>query len=245
KKEEESAPFVWTYELLDPEATAAKAYSLYPDGSCMYASFRSIVESVGKIRSEKNPSERAQWESFPYGMMFYGRGGIHDFGSICGVLNGCAAAISLLVHDRKAAAAMTRELFQYYESTELPLFQPANSSFKSVEQSTAKSVLCHISVSHWLDESDSEVESPRRKERCKRLTADGVKKAVQLLNQYDRSLAAKQPCTFAAPTESVAACIACHAPKVEREDANVRMDCVSCHEELTPDHAKHNEAASH
>lgn len=231
-----SNEFVWTYEPLDPDETAALAYRLYPDGSCMYASFRSIVESVGKIRSEKYPDERVHWESFPYAMMFYGRGGIHDTGSICGVLNGCAAAISLLVPDRKSAAAMTGELFGYYESAKLPLFIPSESKFSSIEQSVSESVLCHISVSRWRAESDAEIESPRRKERCKRLTADGVKKAVELLNAWHKAVRDGASCPGTSVLEPAASCVECHAPKGSQPDANVRMNCAVCHDDLADDH---------
>ena len=233
---EKTNAFVWTYEPLDPDVTAARAYQLYPDGSCMYASFRAIVESVGLVRSEKHPEERPFWESFPYGMMFYGRGGVHDYGSLCGVLNGCAAAISLLTPDRKAAAAMTRELFDYYESTPLPIFTPAESKFAEMEQSVAESVLCHISVSRWRAESDAEVESPRRKDRCKRLTADGVKKTVEMLNARYHALADGSACPVTQALEPAASCIVCHAPEGSRPDANVRMNCTVCHDDLGDDH---------
>ncbi|MDO5553785.1 MAG: C-GCAxxG-C-C family protein [Planctomycetia bacterium] len=232
---EEAEPcedFVWNYESLDPVATAERAYTLYADGSCMYASFRALVEGVGFIRREKDPREASHYDQFPYYMMFYGRGGVHDYGTLCGILNGCAAAISLFVRDRKDAAAMTRELFSWYETAELPVFVPSQTKHGEIERSIAESPLCHISVSHWLQESGAEVESPRRKERCKRLVCDGVVKTVELLNLYFQSRQNNVVCAFAASAEPAASCTACHSPQGDAKDCNTQMNCGICHEEV-------------
>lgn len=225
--------FVWNYEPLDSRAAAEEAYRLYAEGSCMFACFRAVVEGVGRIRKEKNPAEGARWESFPYYMMTYGRGGVHDCGSLCGILNGCAAAISLFVRTRSDAAGLTRELFDWYEASELPIFVPGETKFGEIEPSISDSPLCHISVSRWIQASGSEVESPRRKERCKRLVGDGVIKTVELLNRYFLSRREGTDCPFAAPNEPAASCMECHSPKGRSPDVNARMNCSVCHEEAT------------
>lgn len=233
KKPEAEEEFVWNYEPLDPRTTAEEAYRLYSEGSCMFATFRSIVEGVGRIRKEKNPAEGTRWESFPFYMMTYGRGGVHDCGSLCGILNGCSAAISLFVRTRNDAAGLTRELFDWYESSELPNFVPSETKFGEIEQSVSESPLCHISVSRWIQVSESEAESPRRKERCKRMVGDGVIKTIELLNRYFQSRQEGKPCPFAEPYEPTASCIECHSPKGSSPDVNARMNCSVCHEETT------------
>lgn len=240
RADEDGIP-VWNYEPLDPAAAAQRAYDLYADGSCMYASFRAIVEMTGEKRIEKHPLESAQWRSFPYYMMAYGKGGIHDYGSLCGTLNGGAAAISLFVTDRKDAAALTYELLNFYESTALPVFVPAVTKFSEITQSVSESVLCHVSVSRWAAEADETAESPRRKERCKRLVGDVVTKTVEILNRY---FAAGKKCpagtgaevstAWGGTTNSLAepavSCVACHNPEGEQPRVNVKMNCAACHD---------------
>ncbi len=129
---EEAGDVVWEYEPLDPKMVGALAYRHYADGRCMYAVFRAIVESVGKIRSEAHPEEAVRWSSFPYYMMRYGKTGVFDYGSLCGTLNGCAAVIGLFVTDKEDASRMATELFQYYETTSLPNFVPEDSEFSDI-----------------------------------------------------------------------------------------------------------------
>ena len=124
----EETSSTWTYEPLNSAQVAQRAYDLYAEGGCMYAAFRSIVEQVGLRRVEKHPLEEARWKGFPYRMMTYGKGGLQDYGSLCGILNGCAAAIALFVTDREDAASLTHALFHFYEDTLLPIFVPARMS---------------------------------------------------------------------------------------------------------------------
>lgn len=240
---------VWTYEPLDGALVAQKAYDLYAEGSCMYAAFRSIVEQVGLRRAEKHPLEAEQWTRFPYYMMAYGKGGVHDYGSLCGILNGCAAAISLFVTDRKDAAWLTYTLFNFYEDTLLPVFVPAETKFREIPQSLSESVLCHVSVSRWTAEADETAESPRRKERCKRLVGDLAAKTAELLNSYfangkccpakeGKETATAWGGTTATLSRPAADCTACHNPDGEQPAVNVKMNCSPCHSDLPPDHGR-------
>ena len=234
---DDSVP-IWIYEPLDGAEVAQRAYDLYSDGSCMYAAFRSIVGLVGEKRVAKHPGESAQWNGFPYYMMKYGKGGVHDYGSLCGILNGCAAAIALFVTEKKDAAAITRDLFNYYESTELPIFIPAETKFGEITPSLSESVLCHISVTRWAVAADETAESPRRKERCKRLVGDLTAKAVEMLNAY---FAAGKKCPARDETAwggSAIGCTKCHNPEGDQPQVNVKMNCAPCHDDLPPDHGK-------
>lgn len=221
----------WGYVPIDPVETAKKAYELYKDGSCMYASFRSIVESVGEARCQIHPSEALQWGAFPYYMTYYGKGGIHGYGTVCGILNGCAAAICLLVPDSKEAKALTMELFKFYETTPLPHFVPENPKFTDIPQTVSESVICHVSVSRWTAEADETAESPRRKERCMRLVADCVAKAVELLNAHWEAKKGGGSCPAFELGEPAASCTVCHNPEGEMPGTNVKMNCSVCHDQ--------------
>ncbi len=76
----------WSYVKLDPDITAGIAYQGHNEGGCMYGVFKSIVSQLEKKNSESNIT-------FPYHMMKYGSGGVGNYGSVCGALNGAAAAI--------------------------------------------------------------------------------------------------------------------------------------------------------
>ena len=61
---------------------------------------------------------------FPFWLAQYGRGGLGGQGSLCGVVNGACAALSLFVSEKSALDAMIAELCGYYETAQLPLFAP-------------------------------------------------------------------------------------------------------------------------
>ena len=227
---------VWVYEPLDGKEASQRAYDLYSEGSCMYAAFRSIVGLVGERRVAKHPGESTQWNSFPYYMMKYGKGGVHDYGSLCGILNGCAAAISLFVPERKDAAVLTHALFSYYESTPLPVFVPRESKFGEIVQSKSESVLCHVSVTRWVVASDETAESLRRKERCKRLVGDLAAKTVEMLNSYFADKGKCLAASAAAAAGPAERCGECHNPEGDQPQVNVKMNCTPCHSDVSPDH---------
>ena len=86
--------------------------------------------------------------------------------------------------------------------------------------------------------ADETAESPRRKERCKRLVGDLTAKAVEMLNAY---FAAGKKC----PARGEAAwggpalgCTKCHNPEGDQPQVNVRMNCAPCHGDFQPDHGK-------
>ncbi len=222
----------WKYVPLDPKQVAEKAYQLYPEGSCMYASFRAIVESVGEKIAQTDLQAAQPYLAFPFQMMKYGKGGVYDYGSLCGVLNGSAAAISLFVSDFSKGGNIIDELYRYYETEPLPVYIPKENHFKDLEKTVADSVLCHLSSARWCHEADSEVSSPRRKERCRRLTADLVAYAILLLNRYT----ADPACAFTGVIDSTKKCIDCHAPKGKQKDVSTRMNCNACHDDIDEKH---------
>lgn len=211
----------WEFRPLEPEAVAKTAYRIYPDGGCMYAVVGSVMGQLAERYGEP-------FRSFPVEMMRYGDGGVGGFGSLCGVVNGAAALIGLF-HREKAKEvreAMITEICVWYETTSLPAFVPEKAEWAPEAQpSVAGSVLCHFSVAKWSKASGNEAFSVEKKERCRRLAADGAAKVVELLNRR----CADAKCEFAPVRAEVKACIDCHGPR-ELADAMGKMHCSTCHQ---------------
>lgn len=208
---------------LDAAVVADKAYRIYPEGACMYATFASIVSSLGELVGEP-------YRSFPVDMMRYGEGGISGWGTVCGALNGAAAVIGLIYpgKDRSRRADLVTELFSWYEQSQLPKFRPTQTVVSaeipsSIARSVSQSVVCHVSVSRWCKVSHCDATSPEKRERCRRLTADVVRKTVELLNR------SQEPASrFVELSQETNSCLACHG-KADRADAMVNMRCNTCH----------------
>jgi len=137
------AKLPWPYKKLDPAAAAERAYAAYYNGGCMYGAFEGIV---GELRQQVGPP----YDTFPAAMMKYGGAGVSGWGTLCGSLNGAAAAI-YLVHESSTGNPIINEVFGWYGDTPLPDYKPAKPKVASIEQSVAESQLCHISVSKWAD----------------------------------------------------------------------------------------------
>jgi len=214
----------WSYVNLDSEAVAADAYRIYPDGGCMYAVFGSVIRALAKRVGEP-------FISFPFEMMRYGDGGVGGWGSLCGVVNGAAALIGLFQNEisKTRRENLAAELCFWYERTALPQFQPAKAEWADeAEPSIADSILCHVSVSRWCKATGCEASGMEKKERCRRLSADGAKKIVEILNA---NLSGLLPNTMLLP--EVKTCADCHGP-MELNDTHGKMDCRSCHEFSAP-----------
>ncbi|MDH7570012.1 MAG: C-GCAxxG-C-C family protein, partial [Armatimonadota bacterium] len=185
-------------------------------GSCMYA----IVGSVVQMLAER---VGGPYRTFPVAMMRFGEGGIGGWGSTCGVVNGAGAVVGLLIpDDKEKREACIGEFCQWYEHTALPRYRPAQpGAVGDITPSVAGSVLCHLSVTSWTKASGKGAFTPEKRERCRRLTADGAMELVEILN---RALAAEN----GAVTPVSTSCAACHGSK-GRGDAMVKMACTPCH----------------
>ena len=222
-KPEANADNQWQYVRLDPAVVAAEAYRQFVDGGCMYGLFAGIVTVMA---SEQGKSHL----SFPIHMMKYGAGGVGGWGSLCGTVNGGAAIIGLFERDDKRRENLVAQLFSWYETTELPMYQPKVAQDSSATPKTvAGSVLCHVSAGKWCSESGNEVGSPEMKERCRQLTADVAGKTVELLNAN-----LHEPCKFAGLSPEVKSCLSCH--NKELHDTMGKMQCNSCHHQLSKKH---------
>ena len=208
---------------LDAAVVADKAYRIFPEGACMYATFASIVSSLGELVGEP-------YRSFPVDMMRYGEGGISGWGSVCGALNGVAAVIGLNLsgQGRHTAGRIDHRAVFPYEQSQLPNFRPPQTAVASaiplsVAKSVSNSVLCHVSVSRWCQVVRRDALSPEKRKRCRRLTADVVRKTVELLNRSQEPAG-----SFAVLSPDTQSCVACHG-KTDRADVMVKMRRNTCH----------------
>jgi hypothetical protein len=220
-----TAPWPWPYRTLDVEDVRKRGHKLYYDGGCCYGAFYAIVQALADTVGEP-------FASIPPQMMYYGGGGGAGWGTLCGALNGAAAAISLVV-DRTNANAVISELFGWYTVTALPsnasndyarahLFL-VNRMDKTLAQNAAGSPLCHVSVSEWSVASGYGANSTERAERCGRLTGDTAARAVEMLNAY---FGGQFRGSFVA-APSVRECMGCH--QVTTVQSSVKMECQQCH----------------
>ena len=102
----------WPYKNPNPEAAAETGYYGYYAGACCFGAFESII---GELRKEVGHP----YTMIPTTMMVFGEGGVAGVGTLCGALNGAAAAIFLVTGGmdkklREPAFAITRELYTWY-----------------------------------------------------------------------------------------------------------------------------------
>lgn len=209
----------WKYVLLDPSVSAQLAYGFYAEGSCMYATAKSIISQLSEKIGEP-------FISFPVHLFKYGHGGVGGYGSICGTLNGAAALIGLLVSDKSIQNKMIADIFRWYEQEPLPAFIPENPKYEYIPaKSISNSVLCHASNTKWCKAAGFKVDSKERKERCSRMTADVAYKVTTALNDLYNN-------TYIAGIKSndeVNTCLACHGSAGKVNNASVQMNCIACH----------------
>ena len=218
----------WAYHKLAPAVTAEMGYDGYYKGHCCYGVFYSIVGQMAEQHG-------APYDGFPFWMMEFGTGGIGLYGSVCGALNGAAAAIGLFHHGPDQNSLIT-DLFAWYEQANLPLYQPAKPVLEStLHQSISHSVLCHRSVGKWCNSVTPvvPVKSKPRAERCARLAADVSRKTVELLNA--KATGQWKPVGL---EQATASCMACHGLGESDNDTIVRMECGACHNDMAADHGK-------
>ncbi len=190
---------------LDVEAVRALGAQYYGEGNgCSEGAFRAIIEQLGE-----------PFSFVPSQVMNFGKGGGVAWGTLCGAINGAAAAVSLVFGRGQATTVIVNELMAWYSATPLPL----GDEVKSV----AGNPLCHASVSNWCKATGKK--SSERSPRCKALTGDVAAQAALYMNQV---LAG----TFvpAYPmSEETKACYDCHVGGYA-DDTLGKMDCKGCHE---------------
>jgi hypothetical protein len=224
-----TGPGSWQYVPIDADRAAACTYGHYKGHGCMYAVFRGIVESWGLAQGESAVA-------FPFAMFDYGHGGAGGYGSLCGALNGAAAAVGLFEPAQRVRDVLIADLFKWYERSALPVFAPApvpgsTAPTAVAATSVAGSVLCHASIARWSKVTRADPYSTQRGERCRRLSADVARRTVALLNAN-----VDVPRREVVVRDDSASCMQCHAPQ-GHAPVTVRtlMSCSSCHT-VPPNH---------
>ncbi|MDD4108714.1 MAG: C-GCAxxG-C-C family protein [Prolixibacteraceae bacterium] len=211
----------WQYAILDPGVTAELAYRYYNEGSCMYATIKSVISQLAEMIGEP-------FTSFPCEMFKYGHGGIGGYGSVCGALNGAAALTGLLISGKSVQDNIIADIFQWYEKESIPVFKPQNPHFDfTPPTSISNSVLCHASNTNWSNKAGLKIDSNERKERCRRLTGDVAKKVTMVFNE----IFSGAYITNTHSNEAVNTCVSCHGKEGKLNNTAVKMSCNSCHSE--------------
>ncbi len=181
--------------------------------------------------------------------MRYGNGGIEGYATICGALNGAAAAIEWAVGP-EAAKGIIKRLLRWYEITPFPTeetnewaerhkFYTIIKTDKRLPSVVTHSVLCHVSVSRWCRASGYASGSKERSERCARTSAAVVKQAVELLNAHARGELDKVfPFKLDSTTQT---CRTCHYKGKDFEHGQFTrgfMECETCHHINLSDHMR-------
>jgi len=232
-KEENIIPVPWEYKKLDPDIVAVRAYRGYHQNGCMHATFEAIVGELGDQFG-------SPYSTFPFEMMKYGSGGVAGWGTLCGTLNGAAAAIGLLSKNPKK---LIDELYRWHEVTSLPNVDLSILTDKEriypsptkVTSTVSGSVLCHVVITKWLKESGNRLDSSQKIQRCSQTAASVAKKTVELLNaELDGTFKTQYP--FSKKTKS---CFMCHAGASSmKSNSTGKMQCITCHTDLSSIHAK-------
>ncbi|MBZ5627673.1 MAG: C-GCAxxG-C-C family protein [Acidobacteriia bacterium] len=210
----------WPYKPIDPDAAAQRAFEGYYKSECMYGAFEAIVGPVAEQLG-------SPYKDFPFLMFKYGGGGVKGWATLCGALNGAAAAIQLLSPDPDP---LVNALFEWYEHEPLPDVHPKGAKFVEI-RSVAGSPLCHQSIANWTKVSHKHAYCPERSERCGALTASVARQVVILLN----SQSAGKPVAFALPKQTQS-CQSCHEKGGAVENIRTKMDCGGCHAPLMGKH---------
>ena len=220
-------PWPWPYQELDAEEVRLQAHYLYwNDKDCCAGVFGALVNALAAKMGEP-------WTNLPMEVMLFGRGGGGGWGTLCGVINGGAALISL-VTEKAASGPLLTELFGWYTQAELPSDAANDIAVNggylvhnyddALVQNVSGSPLCHISVTEWCVAAGKKVSDVERKERCGRIAGDCAAKTVELLNAY---FAGTFVPTYVDP-ETVTACLGCHGTAF-MNNVMTKMECTSCH----------------
>lgn len=178
------------YAELDLDEVERIAYEGYFENGCCYGVAKGLLTELSKK------------VGFPYTMippeMFANGKEGYTAGTLCGALGGAAGIIGLCCAPDDARA-ITKELFAWYTSTPLPIYQPEGDA---PVQTISTTVNCVDSVSNFMTEAEVERADPIRKRRCGGVSGDVARKTAELLNIHYGFMAA--PAVAEAETELAA-----------------------------------------
>lgn len=178
------------YAELDLDEVERIAYEGYFENGCCYGVAKGLL------------AELCKKVGFPYTMippeMFANGKEGYTAGTLCGALGGAAGVIGLCCAPDDARA-ITKELFAWYTSTPLPIYQPEGDA---PVQTISATVNCVDSVSNFMTAANVERADPIRKRRCGGVSGDVARKTAELLNIHYGFMAA--PAVAEAETELAA-----------------------------------------
>lgn len=191
KAENEVPEYPYPYVEIDPEYVEKLAYEGYFENGCCYGVAKAILvalrEKVGY-----------PYTVIPEEMFANGKEG-YTCGTLCGALGGAVAMIGL-VCGADDSRQLTKDLFAWYCSTNLPIYQPEAAA---PVQTVAPSVNCIDSITTFMTAANVERGDIIRKRRCGGLSGDVARHTIELLNA--RFGYAEMPVTEAVATEETLA----------------------------------------
>ena len=119
------------------------------------------------------PFDQIPPEAFTHAAGGYGQA------TLCGAIGVGATCIGM-VTDVDTSKKLVAELFNWYKGHEFPQYQPEE---LNLTHTVAESVLCEDSVGIFMDAHKVAYGDPERKSRCAGVSADVVRKIVELLNE--------------------------------------------------------------
>jgi len=173
--EAKSASHPWGYKKIDPAEAGRIAYENWYKGFCCYAVVSGVLAPLQKSMGEP-------YASLPLMAFKWGHGGAVGWGTLCGSLNGAGISTGFIAGDE--GEKILNDVIAWYTETNLPIFQPASPKAQIKNVNTSDSPLCHVSVGKWMKKEGVAFNSPGRRDRCARLSADVAMKTVSLLNDW-------------------------------------------------------------
>ena len=164
----------WEYKPVDKEAVKARVWANFngANGGCCAG----VASGILDVMAEKY--------GYPYnqidGHMFANGGGGYGKKTLCGALGGALAILGLFL-ESSDSGKLRNELYAWYTSTELPIYQPADKPVHPVK-TVSPSQQCSDSVGTWCTAAGLEFATPERGVRCGSLSADVAAKTIELLN---------------------------------------------------------------
>lgn len=120
---------------------------------------------------------------YPYNQIpnaaFTNAGSGYQQGALCGAI-GVAATCIGYVTDVDTSKKLVGQLFNWYKTYEFPQYQPEN---LNLTYTVADSTLCEVSVANFMEAHGVAYGDHERKARCAGVTADVLRKTVELLNE--------------------------------------------------------------
>ncbi|MDY6820325.1 MAG: C-GCAxxG-C-C family protein [Deferribacterota bacterium] len=177
------------------------------------------------------------FNTLPLDMFRFGGGGVAGWGTICGTLNG-SAQIFNLVGAPSNYTLLINDVIDWYQNQEFPsTHHDSYAKFKNQARTVAKSPICHVSVTLWVngarevDDPSISSLSPERADRCAKVTGDVAMHVAEMLNQYYDGRYHSQ---FDPAKVEYASCLNCHLDTQNAYNPNVKaqMECSRCHVDL-------------